>query len=141
MTRRALLCMLLAGLAGGSVGCAQISPVLRSGSRAAIQYAVARYLGEDPQRAQEARRIIVEVRPLAQGAATLDALAQAVEARIPWQRLDLADAVLLAELLTVLRDELERRIGSGLLDPGRVERIEQVLDWIDAAAQRVEARA
>lgn len=141
MKRREMLFLLVPGLAAWGAGCAQIPPVLRGGARAVIQYAVTRYLGEDPHRAQEARRIIVEVRPLAQGASTLEALAQAVEARIPWQRLDLADAVLLAELLTVLRDELESRIGDGLLDPARVERIENVIDWIDAAARRVEARA
>lgn len=141
MKRRNFLATAVASAAAAGLSACATLERMGGGARAAVQYAVMRYLDGDARRAGDARRIIVEVRPLARGTASLEALARAVEELIPWDALDLADAVLLSELLTVLHDELERRIGEGVLEPDQVERVERVIDWIDDAAARVEARA
>ncbi|WP_018935659.1 MULTISPECIES: hypothetical protein [unclassified Thioalkalivibrio] len=140
MNRRSFLATAVASAAAAGLSACATLERMGGGARAAVQYATLRYLGDDSLRAERARHVLVEIRPVATGETTLEALAQAVEDAIPWDDLDLADATLLAELLGALRAELESRIGDGLLDPDDVERVERVIDWIDDAAARVESR-
>lgn len=79
--------------------------------------------------------MIDTIRPHAQGATTLGALDRHVRDQIRWDRLDVADRLLLDALLIELRAELEARMGDGVLSPEHRTRIETVLDWVEQAVR------
>src|SRR5690625_7309196 len=65
------------------------------------------------------------------GGTTIDQLDGRLRALIQWDRLDMADAILLHALLTELRSTMLATIGEGLLSPDDAVRIERVAGWVD----------
>ncbi|WP_019024077.1 MULTISPECIES: hypothetical protein [unclassified Thioalkalivibrio] len=138
MTVTRIAAAFLAAAVALSAGCATLtqSP---TAAKIVTQQAVARWIGEDPGRAAETRRIVVEVRGhLDDRTTSLERLDQRVRDAIRWEDLDPADRLLLHDLLTALRAELVERFGERELSPHRRERLERVADWIEEAAARLE---
>lgn len=67
-------------------------------------------------------------------AVTIGLLADQVRATIRWERLDVADRLLLDAVLQEAEAELARRIGEGMLKPEDRVAVLTLLDWIAAAA-------
>ncbi|ACL71526.1 hypothetical protein Tgr7_0428 [Thioalkalivibrio sulfidiphilus HL-EbGr7] len=120
-----------------TAGCAALRAVQDHplAARLAVEQTTLRWIGDDLHRAERTREVIAEVRPHIEGSATVATLDQAARSAIRWDSLSLADQRLLETLLDELKQELERRIGAGLLDPDQQMTVAAVLDWIDAAAQ------
>ena len=72
--------------------------------------------------------------------ATLASIEQRVRDEVDWDELAIADRQILEFALLKARQSLSELIGDGLLDPDERATIGTLLDWIDAAARRVEAR-
>ncbi len=120
------------------VGCSVLDNHQAS-AKLAVQYATLKYIDGD---AHKRERVIVQVaraEELANVAASLDALADAVRQEIPFDEMDAADAVLVNGLVDALEEELKARFpeddgSGGVLDPEQIVAVKSVLGWIYEAA-------
>ena len=135
-----LACVALAGCAAIQYG--QNNPAT---ARLVTDQITARFIAEadsPKDRAAAVRDVVgtlrTEVDTNAQ--ATLDSIEQRVREEIDWSELGVADQQILEFALLKARQSLSDLIGDGLLDPNERATIGTLLDWIDAAAQRVKAR-
>ena len=98
---------------------------------------------DDPvERAAAVRSVVATIRNEVNtnSEATLGSIEQLVRDEADWDSLKLADRQILEFALLKARQSLSDLIGDGLLDPDERATIGTLLDWIDAAAQRVEAQ-
>ena len=103
-----------------------------------VQQSTLRVIQDDPARAERVLEITAQIRPdIEADTVALGLLDEAVREQINWERLTIADAMLLDSLLIEARNQLELRFGTGLLDPEARESIARVLDWVDNAAELV----
>lgn len=103
-----------------------------------VQQSTLRVIDEDPDKAQRVAAVVEEVRIYVEDEfATLGLIEQAVRAQIEWDRLTLADQILIDAVLSEARTELERRFGAGLLDPNSRASVMTVLDWVEQSARLV----
>ena len=128
--------LMVALVAISLVGCASLQRG-DQGTKTVIQFATLKFIDEDTERArgvyahvQEARGFLTE-----EGSVSLDQLEVKVRDSIPWARFDQAEQLLLSNLIDMVRVELEDRIEGGLLDPDEQVAVENVLKWIEQAAQ------
>ena len=118
------------------VGCVTIPDTFSA--KFAVQQGTLRALDEDPEKAARALEILEKVRPaVAEETVTVGVIDQYVRDQISWENLSMADAQLLIVLLDRMKEELEVRIGSGVLNPDQRESMERVMDWIQEAAELV----
>ena len=134
------LCVLMAGCAALQYGANNPAT-----ARLVTDQITARFISEadDPKDRAAAVRDVVgtlraEVDTNAQ--ATLASIEQRVRDEIDWDELAIADRQILEFALLKARQSLSDLIGDGLLDPDERATIGTLLDWIDAAAERVQAR-
>ena len=121
-------------------GCSVLQTVEDSplAAQLVVQQAALRVIDEDTVRAQRVVEIVVETRPYVdEGSITLAMLDQAVRAQIEWERLALADRLLLEAVLDQARADMELRFGAGVLDPEARASVVRVFDWIEDAATMV----
>jgi hypothetical protein len=111
-----------------------------TGPRLAVQYAALKYIGEDQGKAQRIHDTAGAVLPGLTGSVTLAMLEVQLRERIDWQRLDMADRLLLDTLITELAADLHTRMGDGVLDPEQLTRVEHVVAWVQQAARMAGAR-
>lgn len=104
-------------------------------ARAAVYVGTLKYVGEDAERAQRVENTASEILSGMSGGTTIDQLDGRLRALIPWDQLDMADAILLHALLTELRSTMVATIGEGLLSPDDAVRIERVAQWVISAAR------
>lgn len=105
-----------------------------------VQQSTLRVIQDDPARAERVLEITTSIRPdIETDSVELGLLDATVREQINWERLSIADAMLLDSLLVEARAQLEMRFGTGLLDPEARESVARVLDWVDNAAELVKA--
>lgn len=100
-----------------------------------VQYATLKYIGEDTDKAKRVHQVAQEVIPGLSGATTVGALESALRQKIRWERLDMADRLLLDTLITELANELHERMGDGVLDAEQRARVETIVYWVQQAAR------
>lgn len=123
-------------LALSLLGCA----TLRSGDpgpKLAVQYATLKYIGQDIPRAHRVADAVVRAEALLDGniAVAIPELEAVIRDKIDISKLDAADRLLLDTLFTVVRDELQARLGDGALNPEQLVEVRLVLAWVKAAAE------
>lgn len=103
--------------------------------KAAVYVGALKYIGEDADKAQRVEQTAQTILSGLSGGTTIDQLDGRLRALIQWDRLDMADAILLHALLTELRSTIVATIGEGLLSPDDAVRIERVAGWVIDAAR------
>lgn len=103
--------------------------------KAAVYVGALKYIGEDVDKAQRVEQTAQTILSGLSGGTTIDQLDGRLRALIQWDRLDMADAILLHALLTELRSTMTATIGEGLLSPDDAVRIERVTGWVIDAAR------
>jgi len=104
-----------------------------------VEQATMRVLDGDVDRAKKTQEIVKEVR---QGidsdqSVTLRAVEKEIRMRINWDSMALADQRLIDKVITVVREDLERRYTDTVLDAEDKVKLSQVLFWIEDAAKLV----
>jgi hypothetical protein len=128
-----VLCAILSGCAGTSAFLNDHEVLAQAG----VQYATAKFVrsaGDVDQQASRKARIRAvagEVRTLAAGqSATITLLQAAVMAKLPADMLP-EDRVLVNLLIAAVVQELQKRVGDGVLDPDQQLLVAKVLDWVE----------
>lgn len=129
-----------------STGCASTDGdggeqiVSRDDLRSAVRIAVAVYGQEYPERITRARAVIADARQYvdADGAVTVDQIADRIRQEILWDQLPPAQAVAAEELLARIEARVKERIETGQLSARRLETVSQVLVWADDVLRRIE---
>lgn len=103
--------------------------------KAAVYVGALKYIGEDDDKARRVEQTAQTILSGLSGGTTIDQLDGRLRALIQWDRLDMADAMLLHALLTELRSTMMATIGEGLLSPDDAVRIERVTGWVIDAAR------
>ena len=106
-------------------------------AKLAVQYAVLKVANNNPEKAAKAAAIAVQVKALAggQGANTVDLLIAIVRVEVGKLNLKAEDALLADALVDLVAQELEARLGSGVLTSEKLLIVGEVAGWIvDAAA-------
>lgn len=133
---RVLVLLLLVVLIAG---CATVTAA--DSARLGVMYATAKVIDGDPGKASKILTLAAGVRTgLDAEAMTVAAIDAAVRARIDWQALDIADQLLADALLVELRAQLERRVGTGILERQQRLDVLAVLSWVERAAQMSASR-
>lgn len=104
-------------------------------TKAAVYVGTLKYIGENSDKALRVENTASEILSGLSGGTTIDQLDGRLRALIQWDRLDMADAILLHALLTELRSTMMATIGEGLLSPDDAVRIERVARWVIDAAR------
>jgi hypothetical protein len=105
-----------------------------------IQYATFKVIeqGKSPeaqaQKADNIRRIATDVRGLVSGDSTLPLLQDAVGKQLVKLNLSPADQFLANALLQAIVEELQAKIGTGVLKPDQLVQVDTVLGWVIEAA-------
>lgn len=106
-----------------------------------VQYATLKYLekfdvAELPAHAQRIKDIAAAVKAVAAGtqAVSVVLLQDAVNVQLEKAGLSPADRLLASGLVQMLVQEIQARVGTGLLKSDEVVQVVQVLDWVSLAA-------
>lgn len=121
-----------------AAGCAS-TPEGKRAERIVVQAAVLHIIEQAPQPSQKAQRIVESVKLvrnlLLDNTATVGTLRSALLARLGERDLPASEKLVALEVINRLSDEVETRVGSGILSPDSLVTINGVLDWVtDAAA-------
>lgn len=118
------------------VGCSSTGDRRNPIASIAVQYAVAKVVDKNTEKAQRVLAIVSETRKLIAGeqASTVAMLEQIVRDQIEWSKLDAADAVLVNALIDEVRFQLEDRLGDSELVGDKVLVVDEVLGWVERAA-------
>lgn len=140
---------LIAAIAAASTaiaGCAGTSQFISDHevlAQAGVQYAAAKFVrsaGDTDAQAQRKARIHAvaeEVRAIAgDSSATVALLRAAVEAKLPAD-LKAEDRILVGLLINAVVQELEKRVGEGILNPEQQLALTLVLEWVEQGADLV----
>ena len=103
------------------------------------QFAVLKYAerfeeGARAERMGRIRSIATTVKGLAEGETTLPLLQAAVASQLDKAGLSPADRLLADGLVQLIAQELQSRIGAGVLSPEQLVAVRKVMDWIVSAA-------
>lgn len=132
--KKALLILSLALISMGA-GCASLenNPEI---ARLAVQAATLRVIGGDQERADRVEYIAKHAASVLGGErVSVTFVETAVRSKIRWDELDPHNVLLAEALISSVRDELEARIGAGVLDQEKLVQVRVVLSWVaDAAA-------
>jgi hypothetical protein len=105
-----------------------------------VQYATAKYvenssLAKRAERKAEVIRIATDLRDAAGGeGVSLVFLRERLAAELQRRGLSGADLVAINGLVNLVSTEIEKRITDGVLDPGEVVQVREVLQWVIDAA-------
>lgn len=105
-------------------------------AQAAVVYATAKVVENNPAYGPRIAQIASEVRSVAKGEAfgTVDILIQFVHAKIDWEKLSPADTAMVNLLLDAVKAELVARLGAVQLPPEKMLVVEKVAGWIENSA-------
>lgn len=144
---------LIGSLLAGSLalsGCTSVQNFLDGGngaSKLVVQYATLKYIGRAGDEAAQAARalrvqsVVDEVREVAHGDDVyISTLVNYVTAKLP-NDLDAADRLLATALIGAVAQELEARVGDGVLDPEKLIAVDTLLGWVIDAAKLIPAPA
>lgn len=106
-------------------------------AQAAVVYATAKVIENNPTYAERIAQIAAEVRGVAAGdtAATVDTLIALARSRVDWSKLSPADVALVNLLLDAVKAELVARLGTLPLPQERALQVAKVAGWIEDAAK------
>lgn len=105
-------------------------------ARLAVGYATLKLLENSAPTVREARRVKInqiatEAKALVTGESVpLSLLESVVRSKIDFTKLSPADAYLADALIAAVMQELQNRVGEGLLDPKQSLVVASVLDWV-----------
>ena len=117
-------------------GCETTSQT-QSLARLAVQYATVMVVENNPERVARVIQIADGIRQTSGDATatTVAHLEALVRDQIRWENLDDRDTALVHLLIRTVRQELEARLGSGLLGPENLLIVNTVAGWIIEAAR------
>lgn len=104
----------------------------------AVSYATAKYIEKDGptnyvQRATRVRAVVDLVASAAAGeSVTVDQLKAYVVSKLP-PDLSPADKLLATQLISIASEELQLRVGAGVIPPDKLVKVKQVLEWVTEA--------
>lgn len=132
--------LLLAGLTLLVTACAS-TPEGQRAERIVVQAATLRIIETAAQPSQKAQRINEAVKlartTLLDESVTVDALRGAllkrVGERVADGKMPLSEKLVALEVINTLSDEVEKRVGSGILSPDSIVTVNTVLDWVSDA--------
>ena len=88
------------------------------------------------KRAQRIKAIVGEARTWLTGeAVTVGLLESAARARLAQLQLSLADEMLANTLVQIAVQDLQAKVGAGVISPDQLLTVNQLLDWIESAAE------
>lgn len=104
-------------------------------AKIAIQYGTMKFIDEDPARAQRVLVFIDHALAVvnADETASMDTMTIKIQALIPFDTLDPAERVLVANLVEVVVAELKARVH--VPENAPIAEVRQVLEWVKQAAQ------
>lgn len=112
--------------------------------RLAIDVAIIKLIDNSSAERREPRRAniirvagAVKTLAAADGDVTLEALRAAVGAQIDKLNLSPVDRAIAIDIAEAIAQEIQRRVGQGLLKPDQRVAVSQVMDWVIAAAESV----
>lgn len=121
-----------------SVGCQSTgsNPSGEVLAQAAVVYATAKVIENNPAYAPRIAQIAAEVRAVSAGeaATTVDMVISLARAKIDWASLSPADAALVNLLLDAVKAELTARLGAAELPTDKLLVVAKVAGWIEQAA-------
>ena len=134
-------CTAMTGCANLGNGKIDPSPTTQALVKATIQYAVLRAVGGDPSRAIRIAEIASQAIQFAQAddVTTANALEGVVREYIGYADLTPENQLLADTLISVIRAEIEARIGDKTLDGKTLVQVVAVLTWVRDTAGRVQA--
>lgn len=119
-------------------GCASLSsPSNTTGERLGVQLATMTLIEHSGQPAAKAVRVVEAVkavRTLLDDNTSVGKLRSALLARIAQENPSPAERLAAVELVNALADEIEKRLGAGLLSPDAIVSVNTVLSWVEDAA-------
>lgn len=131
---RKLLAVIILVLTAGCASTGENSQLTES---LFVKYATAKVIANNPDKAVAVLDLVEQAKQYVDsdtGTVSIAALDQAARDRIPWDRLDAADQMLVDAVLVEARQRLEQAIGDGILDADQRVRLSRVLGWIEQAA-------
>lgn len=134
--------LLVAAAAFALTACATFGGGTPEGQRAeriVVQASILHIIETAAQPSQKAQRITEAVKlvrtALLDDSATVGALRSALLKRVAERELPLSEKLVALEVINTLSDEVEKRVGSGILSPDSIVGVNTILGWItDAAA-------
>lgn len=105
-------------------------------AKLAVEYATLKVIENSAPEARAARRakinqIAKDAKTFVSGqSVTLALLDAAIRKNVDFSKLSPADALLANALIDAVIQELQTRVGTGLLDPAQVLAVNAVLDWV-----------
>lgn len=125
-------------LAFSFVGCTTTadSPSREVLAQAAVVYATAKVIENNPAYAPRIAQIAAEVRAVSSGeaATTVDMVVALARSKIDWAKLSPADTALVNLLLDAVKAELTARLGAAELPTDKLLVVAKVAGWIEQAA-------
>ena len=120
-------------------GCALLEQVEQSplAAHIAVQQATLRYIDGDVEKAQRVVDVAEQVKEYAAGTVTIALLDVYLRAQIKWDKISMADALLLDALLVELSERMEQKMGEGELSPEDLASVERVVGWVIMYASMV----
>ena len=134
---RLILFPFLVALAALLGACSVLDSMQPDTKQLAVQYATLKVINGNPDKAARVVELVQEGRAFVEDGAvtvTVAALYDGVVERVNWDKLDPADHILVAAILTQARARMEEDLGVDLLDDAQRVKVLTVLDWIEAAA-------
>lgn len=114
-------------------------PTAQAAAKIAIQYGVMKYIDEDAEKAQRVLTFVDAALAVAgDETASVDDMQIKITALIPFDKLDLADRVLIASLIEAAVTEVKRRVDTDPTKP--LVEVRTVLTWVKQAAQLSQPR-
>lgn len=133
--RKILICAAVAAMTLLSA-CAS-TPEGERAERIVIQASVLHIIEQSAQPAQKAQRIVEAVKLartlLTDETVTVAALRSALLKRVGERDLPVSEKLVALEVINTLSDEVEKRVGSGILSPDSLVTVNTVLDWVSDA--------
>jgi len=118
-----------------TTGCAAIQEG-DPAAKTAVQYATLKYIDGDPDRAARVTELASKTQSYVSDDATsgLDEVEKRIRKEIDWNKLESADALVVSNLIDVVRAEIEARIEDKQLDPKDRVAVKNVLSWVEQSA-------
>lgn len=102
-----------------------------------FKYATAKIIDADVERADRVLSAVADAREFvgSDESVTVSFLYEQAVARVDFERLDPADAILIRAVIQNASERLQREVGGGVLNGEQEIRLLTILDWVESAAR------
>jgi uncharacterized protein YceK len=116
-------------------GCAILTGTTEEGAKFRTQYAIAKVIDGDVDKAAKVNRVVSDLRATIGDSpeATVSVLVDYVRGKIDFKGMEPADAILLSQVLNEAEQSLQMKIGDGVLDLEQRVKVKTFLGWVEAA--------